>query len=143
MRQLATQTLAAAHAKFSGTSYRMTKQRKLILREFAAQKKYVTARELHRKLRSCSSGIGLATVYRMLEALRGLGLVTVTQMDSEAAYLFCAPSHHHHAVCTHCGRVDDVPCRSQPALRRMLSQGLSFRLTEHQMEFFGVCARCS
>ncbi|HLW36955.1 MAG TPA: transcriptional repressor [Candidatus Eremiobacteraceae bacterium] len=143
MKTASAEALAAVSEKFSGTPHRMTKQRRAIVRQFAALRKYVTAKQLHAKLQAVDSGIGLATVYRTLEALRALGLVTVMQLQGEAAYLFCADTHHHHAVCTHCGRVDDVPCRTLPQLERMLSQGLRFRLTEHQMEFFGVCARCS
>ncbi|HEV2037995.1 MAG TPA: transcriptional repressor, partial [Candidatus Eremiobacteraceae bacterium] len=84
------------------------------------------------------------TVYRTLEMLRELGVVATAGLArGETAYLYCGSEHHHHAVCTRCGRVDDVPCRALPRFERMLSSGLRFRLTEHQLEFYGVCARCS
>ncbi len=76
--------------------------------------------------------------------LRGLGAVaTLAQPHGETAYLHCRSGHHHHAVCTRCGRVDDVPCRALSTYERILSRGLRFQLTEHQLEFYGVCARCS
>lgn len=143
MRPKPAGALAAAQTKLAGGRHRMTKQRRLILRQFAALNRYVTAKDLHAKVQVVADGIGLATVYRTLETLRELGLVNAMQVNGESAYLLCTESHHHHAVCTHCGRVDDVPCRTLPQLERMLSTGLRFRLTEHHMEFFGVCARCS
>lgn len=129
---------------FAGTLHRLTSQRRIILRQLAATKKYLTAKELHARLSRAKPRIGLATVYRTLETLRELGLVTIAaQTRAESAYLYCGGGHHHHAVCTRCGRVDDVPCRSLPKFERLLSSGLRFRLTEHQVEFYGVCARCS
>jgi Fur family ferric uptake transcriptional regulator len=129
---------------FAGTPYRLTKQRRLILHKLAGMKKYATAKQLHDRLASVHPRIGLATVYRTLEVLRGLGLVTtLAQAHGEIAYLHCRSGHHHHAVCTRCGRVDDVPCRALPTYERILSRGLRFQLTEHQLEFYGVCARCS
>jgi len=129
---------------FAGTPHRLTNQRRVILRQLAGARKYLTAQELHARLAPLKPRIGLATVYRTLETLRHLGLVaTVAQAHGETAYLYCGSGHHHHAVCTRCGRVDDVPCHSLPKFERMLSNALRFRLTEHQLEFYGVCARCS
>ena len=129
---------------FHGTSFRLTEQRRLILHKLAGMKKYATAKQLHARLAKSQPRIGLATVYRTLEMLRGLGAVaTLAQPHGETAYLHCRSGHHHHAVCTRCGRVDDVPCRALPTYERILARGLRFQLTEHQLEFYGVCARCS
>jgi Fur family transcriptional regulator, ferric uptake regulator len=128
----------------TGTPHRLTKQRRLILQKLSGMKKYATAKQLHARLANVQPRIGLATVYRTLEMLRGLGLVaTQAQAHGETAYLHCRSGHHHHAVCTRCGRVDDVPCRALPTYARILSHGLRFQLREHQLEFYGVCARCS
>ncbi len=133
----------AAYRALSGTSHRLTKQRRVILRELGSLKRYVTAQELHARMVRSHALAGLATVYRTLEALRSLGIVTTSSRGSETAYLLCDSAHHHHAVCTKCGRVDEVPCRSGSNLQRALLRGLRFRLTQHEMRFFGVCARCS
>ncbi|MBV8338779.1 MAG: transcriptional repressor [Candidatus Eremiobacteraeota bacterium] len=130
--------------RFAGTGHRLTAQRRVIMRHLAGIRRYFTAQELHARLARSHPRMGLATVYRTLEMLRELDLVASTPRGAgEAAYLYCAGDHHHHAVCTRCGRVDDVPCRSLPGFERMLSSSYQFRLTEHQLEFYGVCARCS
>ena len=129
---------------FSQTPHRLTDQRRTIMRQLAGTKRYLTAQELHSRLARTKPSIGLATVYRTLEMLRELGLVASIARAGETAYLYCGGDHHHHhAICTQCGRVDDVPCRSMPKFERLLSSGLRFRLIEHQLEFYGVCARCS
>jgi len=122
----------------------MTKQRQHVIAALRSARRYLTARELHERLRSTRPRIGLATIYRTLEALRELGLVSASGgARAEAAYVWCASEHHHHAICSRCGRVDDVPCTSLPAYERILARGLGFAMTGHQLEFFGVCARCS
>jgi len=136
--------LAAVRAELTGRSYRITSQRMTIIAEFAALRRYVTAKELHDHLARRRAGIGLATVYRTLEALQSIGAASAQpQPHGETAYLFCPIDHHHHAICTKCGKVEDVACPSLGQIRRTLTTDLRFTLTQHRLEFFGVCARCS
>lgn len=131
-------------AALSGGSFRVTKQRLAIVEELAAINRYATAKGLHQRLSRKRSGIGLATVYRTLETLVSVGAASArTQGRGESAYLFCPREHHHHAVCTKCGKVEDVPCRSIGRIERDLSQALRFKTTQHRVEFFGLCDRCS
>lgn len=135
--------LSGVYAALSTKAQRMTRQRRRIIAEFAGMRRYVTARELHKRLAATSPRIGLATVYRTLEILNAVGgAAAAGHPRGERAYLFCPIAHHHHAVCTRCGRVDDVPCKSVDQFRRALAGTLRFTLTKHQLEFFGLCARC-
>jgi Fur family transcriptional regulator, ferric uptake regulator len=128
----------------AGSGHRMTRQRKQVIETLRSARRYLTARELYERLRISRKRFALATVYRTLEALRELGWVaTAPAHHGEAAYLWCTSEHHHHAICKRCGRVDEVPCRALPNYERILSRGLGFALTEHQLEFYGVCAHCS
>ena len=139
-RQTAVRALRAA---LSGKSHRITTQRMAIVEALASSARYVTARELHGRLDRGRAGIGLATVYRTLETLHERGAVSTQKRRGETAYLFCPPEHHHHAVCTKCGKVEDVPCRAIDRIGRDLTAGLRFTLQQHHLELFGLCARCS
>lgn len=131
-------------ALFAGTRHRMTTQRRQVISALRSARRYLTAQQLHERLRLKRPRIGLATVYRTLEALRELGLVSTSSPKlGEAAYVWCTSEHHHHAICSRCGRVDDVPCKALRNYERILSRGLGFALQGHQLEFFGICARCS
>jgi Fur family transcriptional regulator, ferric uptake regulator len=134
---------AGLRAQLAIRAYRVTKQRMAIVEEFAALGRYVTAKDLHERLARKRSGIGLATVYRTLETLQEIGAATTVPQHGETAYLYCPAEHHHHAVCTKCGKVEDVPCRSISRFARALDADLRFTLTQHRLEFFGICARCS
>jgi Fur family ferric uptake transcriptional regulator len=136
--------LDALRATLAASAYRITKPRMAIVAELASTRKYVTAAGLHDRLGRSRAKIGLATVYRTLDALRAVGAAsTRREPGGETAYLFCPVAHHHHAVCTKCGTVEDVPCRSVARFERALHSDLRFRLTKHQLEFYGTCARCS
>jgi Fur family ferric uptake transcriptional regulator len=128
---------------FAGKGHRMTKQRRQIIAALQAARRYLTAQELYERLQSRRLRIGLATIYRTLEALRELGVVSTSSPKAgEASYVWCQIEHHHHAICKRCGRVDDVPCKALGNYERILSRA-GFALTDHRLEFFGVCARCS
>jgi len=134
----------AVRAALAGRAFRVTKQRLAIVEELAGSEKYATAKELYRRLSRKRSGVGLATIYRTLETLEAVGAASVrTRGRGESAYLFCPPEHHHHAVCTKCGKVEDVPCRSIGHIERDLTEALRFKTTQHRFEFFGLCDRCS
>jgi len=143
-RREATGGHPAVLAVLSARRHRVTQQRRDIIAECARMGRYATAQELHERLRARKMSIGLATVYRTLEMLREVGAAsTQVQAKGEAAYLFCPIAHHHHAVCVKCGQVADVACRRVMRFERELPAELRFRLTQHRMEFFGTCARCS
>ena len=139
-----TREVEALRAELTARDYRITKQRMKIVAELASVRRYVTARELHARLARARAGVGLATVYRTLETLQAVGAASARPVArGEMGYLFCPVAHHHHAVCTKCGKVEDVPCRSAQKFERALEADLRFRLTRHSLDFFGVCARCS
>lgn len=138
-------TQGMVHAELARAGCRMTSQRKAIVAEFVRSRRYLTPQELYQRLSAHRPTIGLATVYRTLEVLERIGAASrAPHAHGEAAYLFCQPAqHHHHAVCTQCGKVDDVPCGSVDRFARTLAHNLRFQLRQHRMEFYGLCRSCA
>ncbi len=136
-------------ARLTARGFRSTKPRLAVIEAFVRLRRYATARELHQKLAAGREvnglpPIGLATVYRTLEVLREIGAASErAQPHGEIGYLYCPVEHHHHAVCNRCGRVDDVPCASIARFENALAHELRFTLTQHRMEFFGICQSCA
>lgn len=120
-----------------------TSTRRALVDTLKAEKRYLTAAALHRLLRARQPKLALSTVYRTLELLTRLGTVSSrSEASGEASYVFCTDAHHHHAICTICGHVDDVDCDAIEGFKSALIANQSFLLDEHSLEFYGRCARC-
>jgi Fur family ferric uptake transcriptional regulator len=120
-----------------------TATRRALLDLLKREQRYLTAAAIYGTLRPSIPKLALSTVYRTLDLLTKLGTISSrTEGSGEAGYVFCATEHHHHALCTVCGHVDDVDCAAMEQFKAALLSNQSFLLDEHSVEFFGRCARC-
>ncbi len=122
---------------------RSTRQKRAVEAALSASEDFRTAQEIHETLRRDGQPVGLATVYRTLQALAAAGAVDVVKTDAgEAVYRRCSPSHHHHLVCRHCGATVEI---EGPAVERWASAQAAahgFAEVQHTVELFGVCPAC-
>lgn len=81
-----------------------------------------------------------ASVYRTIEALQKAGLVEEISIAGERPRFALAHGHHHHLVCTSCGRIAHIPCEEVP-LPRMLPDTFS-SIDTHELTFHGCCKNC-
>ena len=58
------------------------------------------------------------------------------------AYVVCQPAHHHHVVCTSCGRTADVGDLGLGAIADEVESQTGFALDSHRIELYGLCADC-
>ncbi len=123
---------------------RNTRQRSAVLTLLAELDDFRSAQDLHAMLRARGDSVGLATVYRTLQALVDDGQVDVLRgSDGEAVYRRCSPVHHHHLVCRSCGRTVEV---ADPPVERWAAKMAAehgFADVQHQLEVFGTCGPCS
>ena len=120
-----------------------TSNRRAVVDLLKHEKRYLSAASIFRLLKARQPKLALSTVYRTLELLTGLGTVSLrNEASGEASYVYCDDAHHHHAICTICGHVDDVDCEAMDRFKGALLANQSFQLDEHSLEFYGKCARC-
>ena len=123
--------------------YRLTEPRRALASLIADQDGHFTAAELVAAARDRRLGVGRATVFRTLDALEGIGAIERLDLPSgEHAYVGCEAAHHHHIVCSRCGRtveIDDAGLR--PVVREVARQ-TGFRVDDHRLELFGICPAC-
>lgn len=83
-----------------------------------------------------------ATVYRAVETLVKEGLVK--QVDfREGKYRYeLEGDHHHHLVCQNCGSITAVYDECLALTDSDIARKYSFSVTEHHLEFFGLCSAC-
>ncbi len=123
---------------------RMTKQRSAVLELLGSTPEFRSAQQLHDELLARGESVGLATVYRNLQALAEAGQVDVMRLGEENLYRKCSrAAHHHHLVCRSCGTVVELQGDVVEAWARQLAAGTGFTAIDHILELVGLCARCS
>lgn len=129
----------------SEPSHRRSKQREAIATYLHSRDTFDTAQEIHTGLREAGNAVGLATVYRTLQAMAGDNDVDVLRTESgEARYRRCAlPGHHHHLLCRQCGLTVEVVDEPVSRWADEVAKQHGFSEIEHQVEVFGTCAACS
>ena len=96
---------ADLHATLKAKGYRLTPQRQLVLDAVAAPRPRHAGRDLRRGAAD-RAGVNLSTVYRTLELLEELGLVTHAHLGHGAPTYHAADGGDHlHLVCRDCGVV--------------------------------------
>jgi Fur family ferric uptake transcriptional regulator len=123
---------------------RPTRQRAAVEAVLAGIDDFLSAQDLHARLRTQGQNVGLATVYRTLQAMATDGDVDMMRTgDGEAVYRRCSSGfHHHHLVCRSCGRTVEV---EGPAVERWadkIGAENDFSDVVHTLEIFGTCSDC-
>lgn len=124
--------------------YKLTPQRHAILKAIAASHHHQTPAAIYQRAQERHPRVGLATVYRTLAVLVRLRLVCeLRTASSPPRYLMRRPAeHHHHLVCSDCGRVVDFSGCDLGGLEASLSHRTGFVIEEHYLEFQGRCPDC-
>ena len=123
---------------------RPTRQRAAVEAVLTDIDDFLSAQDLHARLRTRGQSVGLATVYRTLQAMATDGDVDMMRTgDGEAVYRRCSSgSHHHHLVCRSCGRTVEV---EGPAVERWadrIGAENDFSDVVHTVEIVGTCSGC-
>src|SRR5204863_3142335 len=94
----------------------VTPQRQLVL-EAVAKLEHASPEEIWADVQQTASGVNISTIYRTLELLEQLGLVTHTHLGHGAPrYHMAAEADHVHLVCSTCGRITRWPTDMVAAL---------------------------
>jgi len=124
--------------------YKLTPQRRAVLKVFGSSQEHLTPAEIYEKVRPECSGIGLVTIYRLLQILSELRLICeVHSGDNCRRYLIRRQTaHHHHLICSACGTVVDFTDCDLSELEQRLSRDTRFEMEGHLLEFYGRCRNC-
>ena len=128
--------------------YRITAPRRAVLEALASSQEPRTVPQLHRALGG--GRVNLVSVYRTVKLLCDVGLVRATDAtQGQRRYELAEPftAHHHHLICRVCGQIEDLEgCLLEAdvlaRLGRRVRQSHRFRVTDHELRFFGICRRC-
>lgn len=124
---------------------RMTKARQAVLSVLESTKYPLSPTELHHRLKKQKVAVDLVTVYRNLDTLKELGLVTQLKLHQEGQFRYElreGREHHHHIQCKSCGLIVDLLLCPLKKLMAMIEQETRFVIGDHSLEFSGWCPKC-
>ena len=104
---------------------------------------FVSAQQLHQRLKAHGSSIGLATVYRTLIDLAQTGEADSLQsQDGEVLYRACSTAHHHHLICRDCGLTLELEAKNLEKWADEVAADNGFSEPSHTIDIFGICSDC-
>jgi Fur family transcriptional regulator, ferric uptake regulator len=122
--------------------YRVTPQRQLVL-QAVTRLDHATPEEIYAEVRQSARGVNVSTIYRALELLEQIGLVTHTHLGHGApSYHLASEAQHVHLVCRQCERVTQLPPAVAAPLAAALEAGQGFETDVAHLTVFGRCADC-
>lgn len=126
------------------TERRPTRQRTAVKELLDGTREFLTAQQAHDALRRSGDRVGLATVYRALQAMAEAGEVDALRTaDGEVAYRRCSRGHHHHLVCRECGTTVEIAASQVETWASKVAAEHGFSDVDHDLELFGICSACT
>ena len=122
---------------------KVTKQRLSILKALnKGPKSHVTAQDVFEKVQQEHPHIGFATVYRFLKQTSRFGITSELRLGHTVArYELKVRDHHHHIVCTVCGKIVEFQNQTIENQIKKISAHHHFTLEHHIFELYGRCNR--
>jgi len=122
---------------------RMTPQRAIIFDAIENLEGHITAEDIFAEVQQVNPYINLATIYRTLELLQELDLLTPTNLGHNQTY-FALKGHcsHHHLVCQACGTIEEFHDDVLEPVRQTLAEKYGFEAHTDHISIFGTCRAC-
>jgi Fur family ferric uptake transcriptional regulator len=129
--------------KLSKQGYRLTPQRLMILSAIEHSEDHISAEEIYAQVVAKYPYVNISTVYRTLELLKGLGLVTETDLgEGRVRYHPTDKGQHHHLVCQECGAVIDLDESVLASVKDVLLREYNFIADLRHLAIFGRHVNC-
>jgi Fur family ferric uptake transcriptional regulator len=122
---------------------RLTLPRKMVLEVLRESGAHLTVEDVRHQLEAQGHSLDSPTIYRVLQWLKEMGVVSQTDLGGEAImYQILGDKPHHHLVCLSCGAVSDLDDSALESLRRHLRNDYGFEPRIDHLAVFGLCKHC-
>ncbi len=129
--------------KLGEQGYRLTPQRMMVLAAIENSANHISAEEIYAQVIDKYPHVNISTIYRTLDLLKRLGLVTETDLGGgRVRYHPAEKGHHHHLVCLGCGAIIDMDESVLVPLRANLRREYEFDADLRHLAIFGRCNKC-
>lgn len=122
---------------------RLTRQRAIILQALCDLEGHASAEEVHERVTLNRRDVDLSTVYRTLERLRDLRIVSQTDLGhGRGEYEVVLDPPHHHMVCQECGRTIELSHAYLAPVAEAIRRDFDFEPIFDHWAVFGLCPQC-
>ena len=127
--------------------YKLTTQRRVILDVVNENTgKHLSSEDIFDSVKDKYPEIGLATVYRTLQLLEEVGIISKINFDDGCnRYELANPGKqhsHHHLICMSCDKVIEVQEDLLDSIEKEISEKNNFIIMDHNLKFYGYCSEC-
>ena len=123
--------------------YRLTPQRLMVIEALHEAEGHISAPDICHRVQSKYPWVNKSTIYRTLELLKELDLVTETELGEDKLYYHQAEKgHHHHLMCQKCGKIVDIDEDVFASLESTLRKKYSFSADLKHLAIHGHCLKC-
>lgn len=137
---------AQYHERLRGNNLKVTPKRRAVIGIFLRTRKCFGPRQIWQSLKPDFPRLGLPSIYRILEELRGCGILDrMERRDRRLCYALCTvhdAGHHHHFVCRKCERVEEVDFCNFRELAGLIEKQLGGKVESHDLRVEGLCKHC-
>lgn len=120
----------------------VTVQRRAVFEALIGVTTHPSADEVYENVKQMLPGISRTTVYRVLDRLVTMGVVSRLPHPACACRFDGNTQRHHHLVCRECGEVVDVFDRMYDTLPLPTGRTAGFRTEDYSVVFTGICGAC-
>lgn len=129
-------------ARLREHGFRITPQRQLVLEAVEALR-HGTPEEILAEVQCTASGVNLSTIYRTLEVLEDVGLVTHAHIGHGPPTYHAVDEHVHiHLVCDRCRKVTSIPASVANTFVHALQSDYGFHTDISHVSVHGRCEGC-
>jgi Fur family ferric uptake transcriptional regulator len=123
--------------------YRLTPQRLMVIEALHEAQGHISALDICHSVQAKYPWVNKSTIYRTLELLKELDLVTETELGGDKLYYHQADKgHHHHLICQKCGKIVDIDEDVFASLESTLRKKYSFSADLKHLAIQGHCLKC-
>jgi len=123
---------------------KITPKRVAIIRYFVKNEKYSSAYDVLNYLKDNFKKIGFPTIYRNLEYLSNIGILTKFKGKDMTYYGICKgeKKHHHHIRCIYCNKISEFYICDFENIKKDIEEKTGFDIKSHEFFLSGICKKC-
>ena len=141
-------TMDILKEKLRETGFKITPQRRAVIDIlFKHNSEHLSSEQIYDLVRVDCPEIGLATVYRTMQLLDEIGVISKLNLDDgciryEISLNKNECHNHHHLICKNCSKIIEVQEDLLESIESKIQERYKFDIVDHDVKFYGLCEDC-